>query len=442
MSPLQNAMLQTHRARTIIAFVILAITIALLYRFREVLPIFILAMFLAYILTPVVTWISSKQILNRKIPRGLAIIGIYVLSITGLSFGGTYFVVNLSNEMQVLVQNIPSYGKHITKNWVPAISESIQSISEYMPQVEKNEPSVEQPHESRQPILQSDTVQSVDNEVIRFFQNTRFEIRQDKGGFEVIPHQVTRSKKIDQGKEFDLAKMIDGIVEDFIANLQGILLELLDYGKIIVLTFVNSLFHTMITLMVAAFLIIDHEEIMNFFRNLFPTRFLNNIERFLEKQNDGLHGVIRGQLIICAVNGTLTGVGLLILDVNFALTLSILATICSLIPIFGVIISSVPIVLMAITNSLWTGVLALLWILIIHFIEGNFLNPKIIGRSAEIHPVLVIFALLAGERSYGLFGALIAVPLFSILQTSFNFIRETIFEAERAKEIRDSLSQN
>ncbi|NQU64964.1 MAG: AI-2E family transporter, partial [SAR324 cluster bacterium] len=86
--------------------------------------------------------------------------------------------------------------------------------------------------------------------------------------------------------------------------------------------------------------------------------------------------------------------------------------------------------LMAITNSFITALLALGWILVIHFIEGNILNPKIMGKSAEIHPVLVILALMAGQNAYGIFGALIAVPLFSILQNTFLFIRELIFNIE------------
>ena len=137
--------------------------------------------------------------------------------------------------------------------------------------------------------------------------------------------------------------------------------------------------------------------------------------------------MVRGQLIICLINGTLTGIGLLIFDVKFALTLSLLTAVTSLIPIFGVFISSIPIILMALTNSFITALLMLAWILLIHFIEGNILNPKIIGKSAEIHPVLVILALMAGEREYGIFGALIAVPIFSILQTSYLFIREIVF---------------
>ena len=63
------------------------------------------------------------------------------------------------------------------------------------------------------------------------------------------------------------------------------------------------------------------------------------------------------------------------------------------------------------------------WIGFIHLIEGNYLNPKIIGGAAHIHPVIVVFALLAGESVYGLTGALFAVPVASMIQTVFVFAR-------------------
>ncbi|MHC4410320.1 MAG: AI-2E family transporter, partial [Planctomycetota bacterium] len=60
-------------------------------------------------------------------------------------------------------------------------------------------------------------------------------------------------------------------------------------------------------------------------------------------------------------------------------------------------------------------------ILLIHFIEANFLNPKIMGSASKIHPVVIIFALLAGEHAYGIVGALLAVPTASIVQSGFTF---------------------
>ena len=414
------------KIRYIVLSLLVVVFAWLIYTFRGVLPIFILALLLAYILTPVVVRMSSKRVFGRKIPRGLSIIVIYVLSLTGLSFGGAYFVVNLTNEMQILVQDIPNYGQQISESWAPKISKGVKTISEYLPKMPETEIREEKSQDEVEAEAANQTTD--ENDFIQYLANTRFELKQIKNGYEIVPKKISRSVKNVDEQELDIDKMIDDFLSNFIANLQDLLLGLLDFSQKVVLIFVTSIFQTMITLMIAAFIIIDYERILDFFRELFPYRFLDNIELFLQRQNVGLHGVVRGQLIICLVNGTLTGIGLFILNIKFALTLSILATICSLIPIFGVIISSIPIVLMAITDSFVTGLLALAWILLIHFIEGNILNPKIIGKSAEIHPVLVIFALMAGEKTYGLFGALIAVPLFSILQTTFIFIRETIFD--------------
>ncbi len=417
----------SNRFRYLTITAIIVVSLALLYRFRETLPIFVLALLLSYILTPLVTWMSTKRVFKRQISRGLSIIIIYLFLITGLSFGGAYFVINLTNEVQILVQDIPSYGERLSKNWVPSISKGIQNIAKYLPKVESPEAklTLKEKEEAHEKVRVAGTKQK--NEILEFLKNTRFQVKQDKAGFEIVPQPISRDVEDVNLEEFDLAAVINNFIESLTENLQSILLGFLNYGQIIVFTVVTSIFQTFITLMIAAFIIIDHEKILAFFLGLFPIRFANNMELFMQKQDAGLTGVVRGQMIICLVNGTLTGIGLFVLDVKFALTLSLVATVCSIIPIFGVIISSVPIILMAITNSFFTALLALGWIVIIHFIEGNILNPKIIGKSAEIHPVLVILALMAGQNAYGIFGALIAVPIFSILQITFFFIWDLVF---------------
>jgi predicted PurR-regulated permease PerM len=140
----------------------------------------------------------------------------------------------------------------------------------------------------------------------------------------------------------------------------------------------------------------------------------------------GLSGVIRGQLVICVINGVLTYIGLLIFGVNYSLILAVVAATLTLIPIFGSILSSIPIVLVALVSGtegidIVSGLAIGLWIIGIHFIEANLLNPKIIGTAAKIHPVLVIFSLFLGEHSFGLVGALLAVPTLSAIQVLFMF---------------------
>jgi predicted PurR-regulated permease PerM len=152
---------------------------------------------------------------------------------------------------------------------------------------------------------------------------------------------------------------------------------------------------------------------------------------FIRLIDKGLSGAIRGQLLICVINGILTWIGLVLVGVKYPLILAILAGVMSLIPIFGSILSSVPIVLVALVSSpsgidLLKGLMTLGWIIGIHLLEANLLNPKIIGSAARIHPLVVIFAVVAGEKSYGPIGALLAVPLVSAVQAVFIYLRQKV----------------
>jgi len=191
-------------------------------------------------------------------------------------------------------------------------------------------------------------------------------------------------------------------------------------------TLFSSLFDAMIagTLMfiVTAFFLTGMPHIRSVFEGLAPPRFREDYRELVETLDRGLSGVVRGQLMICLVNGVLSGIGFVFFIPEYAFAMAFLAGVMSLIPLFGTIISSVPVVLIALTDSSATAIGVLSWILGVHFLEANVLNPKIIGNSASIHPILVIFALMAGQYLHGMPGLLLAVPAFSILQSLVQFI--------------------
>ena len=83
-------------------------------------------------------------------------------------------------------------------------------------------------------------------------------------------------------------------------------------------------------------------------------------------------------------------------------------------------------VAIGLTQSPATALGVLAWILGIHQLEANLLNPKIMGDAAKIHPVLVIFSLLVGEHFFHIVGALLAVPCMSIAQSIFTHIRSRL----------------
>jgi predicted PurR-regulated permease PerM len=127
---------------------------------------------------------------------------------------------------------------------------------------------------------------------------------------------------------------------------------------------------------------------------------------------------VRGQLILGFAVGLFTFVGLLVASQlvdpifgRYAVLLSVIAGVLELIPIIGPIISAVPAVLLAATVGPGVVVSALVLYTLVQQIENNFLVPKIQGDAVELHPSLVMFAILVGGSLAGLLGAILALPM-------------------------------
>jgi predicted PurR-regulated permease PerM len=183
----------------------------------------------------------------------------------------------------------------------------------------------------------------------------------------------------------------------------------------------SALLGLLVIFMVTLYLLVDAPRLKTRVRAQVPRALQPHYDELLQRLDAGLSGAIRGQLLICLVNGLLSLVGFLIFIPDYAVVLAAFAAVLSLIPIFGTILSSIPVILIGLTIDLGTALGLTLWILGIHFLEANLLNPKIIGTQAKIHPVLVILVLIAGEKFYGIKGALLAVPAMSVIQALVQF---------------------
>jgi len=143
----------------------------------------------------------------------------------------------------------------------------------------------------------------------------------------------------------------------------------------------------------------------------------------LFKEMDQVFGsFIRGYLLVAAVVGGLTAIAMAMLGMEFALMLGLFAGLTELIPYFGPVIGAIPAVGLALLKSKWLGVKVALAFLIIHQLEANIISPKILGDRVGLHPLLVIFSLLAGGELYGLAGMLLAVPAAAVIRVVFKFI--------------------
>jgi predicted PurR-regulated permease PerM len=397
--------------------------ILVVYIFREVALPFLFAILVAYILAPLVNRLGAFRVGARPIPRGAVVIILYVFILSGLSLFIGYFVPKLSGDFARLFREAPGLFAKVNKNWLPKAGAWIDThfAPEEVDPGDDVTPRLEEPQAPRAILVEP-------------LAEGRYRIDLDSVSLEVKPLENGRLligppaiDTVDTGGGGKWERSIKQWLATRLKSTEGESRRVLEYGQKFIGGVVFGIGRLFLVLMVAAFILIDLDRIQIFLRSLVPERYQGDYDRIYVGIDRGLSGVIRGQLVICIINGILTYVGLWLFKVKYPLLLAGIAATMSLIPIFGSILSSVPIVAVALISSatfdLKKGLLVLGWIILIHLFEANLFNPKIMGNAAKIHPVLVVFALIAGEHSYGLVGALFAVPVASIIQTIFVYYR-------------------
>lgn len=123
----------------------------------------------------------------------------------------------------------------------------------------------------------------------------------------------------------------------------------------------------------------------------------------------------QAQGVIAIVNSGLTWMAIHFLGIQNAAFLCFIVFLCSFVPVLGVVFSSVPIAVMALTQdggNLMLAVWSIVAILLIHFLETSIFNPRIVGNMLHLHPVLVLAILAICEHFFGVWGLLLGVPVF------------------------------
>jgi predicted PurR-regulated permease PerM len=350
--------------------------------------------------------------MQPRVGRVLAVILCYLVILGALwLFFGT-LVPALVADLAKLRDALPAAAAKLNEEWLPRFSQWVVATFGDFAQAPAVEPGPP-PNAEVVMVPLGDGSWKVDLEGVRLQA-----VQQGDGAWLIGPPtepakadfaRTVREMVATRGAE--LTALIGPVIQKLVAGVAG---------------FVTSF---VITFMIAAFMLVDLARIKRFARSLVPPDNRGDFDVLWKGMDKGLGGVVRGQLLICLVNGVLTFIGLVIFDIKYSILLALMAGTFSLIPIFGTIISSIPIIVIALVSgesglaiAPALGILA--WIVGIHLLEANVLNPKIIGDAAHIHPIIVVFALLAGEHVFGLVGALLAVPVVSIVQVMFLYARK------------------
>jgi predicted PurR-regulated permease PerM len=180
---------------------------------------------------------------------------------------------------------------------------------------------------------------------------------------------------------------------------------------------INLISLILITPVVTFYMLRDWNSFVKKFEELLPKKSKKSIMETLQEINTIISGFIRGQISVCIILGLFYSIGLKLVGLDLGLLVGFIAGIISFIPYVGSITGFLLGVVLAFAQ--YGDITHVLYVIAVfmcgQFLEGNFLTPKLVGESVGLHPVWVMFALLAGGVLLGFLGLMLAVPVAAII---------------------------
>lgn len=194
---------------------------------------------------------------------------------------------------------------------------------------------------------------------------------------------------------------------------------------------VNLLSLLLITPVVAFYMLRDWHSFLGNVDELLPEKYKDTIRNLAHQIDRILAGFIRGQLSVCVLLGTFYACGLYLVGLELGVLVGFIAGLISFIPYVGSISGFVISMGIALAQfSTWGPIAQVVAVFMVgQFIEGNFLTPKLVGENVGLHPVWVMFALLAGGVLLGFLGLMIAVPVAAIIGVLIRYAIEQYKES-------------
>ncbi|MGE6379460.1 AI-2E family transporter [Peribacillus muralis] len=168
----------------------------------------------------------------------------------------------------------------------------------------------------------------------------------------------------------------------------------------------------------------DGDKLRPFLLKYIPSEVEAEGNTILKDVDKTLSTYIIGQFIVSLVIGTLMYIGYLIIDLDYALVLALLAMIFTVVPFLGPLISILPALFIALQQDVGMAVKVLIVLTIVQQVEGHLVTPNIMGKRLNIHPLTIILLLLAAGSIYGFIGILIAIPTYSVVKTILGNFRK------------------
>lgn len=190
--------------------------------------------------------------------------------------------------------------------------------------------------------------------------------------------------------------------------------------------FVEWIAHLVLIPVVTFYLLRDWDKVVNGVRGLLPRSSEPTVVELATECDGVLSAFFRGQLLVMLSLGIIYSVGLSLVGLSVGLMIGLLAGLLSLVPYLGFIVGIVTASIVAYVQfGTFTSVL-LVWLVFMigQVIESTLLTPNLVGNRIGLHPVAVIFAVLAGGTLFGFFGVLLALPVAAVIMVLLRFVHQ------------------
>lgn len=217
------------------------------------------------------------------------------------------------------------------------------------------------------------------------------------------------------------------IVNDAIKNVQNLdIKQYFQLEKILAYVMsaidaVTGIFDIFVAVIVSVYILAERVEILATIKRLaeaiFKEKTYKNIGKYFNNSNEIFFKFIASQFLDAVIVGIMVTIAMSIMGVKFAPLLGFLIGLFNMIPYIGAIIAvAVSAIITLITGGLSQAIWMLIVVIVLQQIDANIINPKIIGQSLKISPLLVIFAITVGGAYFGILGMFLAVPVIAVVR--------------------------
>ncbi|MBP3255353.1 MAG: AI-2E family transporter [Clostridia bacterium] len=229
------------------------------------------------------------------------------------------------------------------------------------------------------------------------------------------------TKIVDEANHIDFKQIIN--IEQITQYAQG------------ALSFAGRIFDIFVAIVVSVYFLNSRSDILKFFRRftgaIFNKKTYLNIDKYFNRSNEIFFNFLFSQILDAIVVGIITSIAMSIMGVKYAVLLGFMIGLFNLIPYIGAIIAvTIAGIITLLTGGFEQAIWMLIVVIILQQIDANIINPKIVGNSLKINPILVIFAVTVGGAYFGLIGMFLAVPIIAIMKV---LIEDFIDYRERKK---------